>query len=225
MRSLSVSAVVLGGLLGVLLAIGLTPAPEAFDASPSTERPSPSPVPRRAAPEGADCMETADALRRERDALQRRHQTASMIQRVQQVRRAQREGLPQPWPQEVMDRLDPAGFEVAVAEAARATGFQVQGLDCAEFPCVVAVDKTEDLRVTSGSSGEDLQPLLEALMEQLGDVTVVSQIAALRPGPRYQASFALSDRPLGDVEGAQRRVRWRTDQLYGRTFHGSQVTP
>ncbi|MEO0604564.1 MAG: hypothetical protein AAF211_24225, partial [Myxococcota bacterium] len=175
-----------------------------------TEAPTPTPAPASSVP--ADCVDVVAFLEEERSSLERRRDTARLVQRAQAVRRGQREGEAWPWPDDVVTALQPAAFEAAVSAAAAETGFTVLAVACAEFPCIARVEKTEGLQNLAGSSDEDLQPLLAALGPDYDDLSPSMIVAGLRAGPPpvYRASFVLADRKLRD---ARRRLEWRMEQL------------
>ncbi|MEM6929698.1 MAG: hypothetical protein AAF602_22355, partial [Myxococcota bacterium] len=213
MRPIELAVPVIGLLAGVAVAVGMGDAPES--PGPVTVTVVTSPAPASPASEvPADCVDVVAFLEEERTSLERRRDTARLVQRAQTVRRQQREGTVQPWPDEVTGVLRPSAFEAAVSDAAAQTGFTVLAVECAEFPCIARVEKTEGLKNLAGSSEEDLQVLLAALGPDYANLSSSMIVASLQAGPPpvYRASFVLADRELPD---ARRRLEWRMEQLAG----------
>jgi len=205
---------VLGLLVGAAVASTIAPSPPPSNAPPEAAEPAPEPP----APAGdRDCAAEATRLRDDIELLERRHDTARLIRQAQEIRRAQREGLRQPWPDDVDPALAPDAFEAAVREAAGHADFRVLGLDCAEYPCIATVEKTEDIELTEGSSIRDLDPMLEALEDEIGEFSpaYLSALNLSKQG-RYVATFALADRDLDGIEGAKRRLHWRAERAMDR---------
>lgn len=170
----------------------------------------------------AGASQPCTAARAEREAavgdVTRALETAKALLSVQRVRREQREGVAQPWPDRVHPALRPEGWRAAVHAAAAQSGFEVAGIDCQEYPCLATVVKTEGLRFTDGtSSAYDARPFLEAMPTEIVEDGASVMMMAFVPepvGPRYVATvgwYGPHDKP---DDGARKRLNVRLMSLH-----------
>lgn len=212
MRWLEVFVVPLGLVVGIGLVLliqgGEAVIAEGERPPPSTGRPV---APKLAVGDDEDCASAVEEVQQTVHQLEQRLAIAKLIRSAQKARRAEREGIPQPWPDDVAPSLRSSAFEATVRSAANETGFRVLSMDCSEYPCVATIDKSEGLLVASGSSSKDLEVLIDAL-DVGDDVRAGPSRSALTREGRYVSSFALVDQNIDNAEGAERRLQWRLER-------------
>ncbi len=150
------------GVIGLALGGGATLA---WDVpSPAAVSPSKAPA-SEAAPVielGEDCPDRRTVLEEQIASRRAELEAITVTDRIREAQRIEREGAPIPWPEDPGD-LAPEVLEAALRDAiAEVEGFEFAGMDCEEFPCVVAFAASED-REESGTGLAFFEPVLEGL--------------------------------------------------------------
>ncbi len=110
------------------------------------------------------CPARRTALEEEAARLGRELEAVELQLRIAEYRQIDREGVEQAWPEEpdpmqVPDVLK-ATLEAALLETHAG---ELLGMDCDEFPCIVALESGHPPEVPGGASTDAFEPLFEAL--------------------------------------------------------------
>lgn len=179
-------------------------------------RPSPPPpdTAEAAAEAAVDCDERRTVLVQQRESVQDELATARLRLRFMEARRLQREGPEQPWVPDADPRLVPETFERAAREAAERADMDVLELDCAEFPCIVAVQRHVQPDHT-GNSSADYAAFVEDLAEQ-GYTELRRSTSAV--GADDDRFGVVTYAPFESAEGFDVRLAHRTKALIARRY-------
>lgn len=148
-------------VFGAAVAIGraTTPdarTPESVETGAAAD-PDAAPLPR-------DCAARRAHATGEKQRLQSAVEAKALELRMQRARREEREGPPQPWPEDVPPLLAPEAFRAALHEITEEMGtFTRVEIDCEEHPCLALVVVAEEHQTFEAMPDDELRPLVDAL--------------------------------------------------------------
>jgi len=118
----------------------------------------------------ARCPERV-AVAREAEALRERHRVAQELLRGLRATEIELIGEPPPWPEALPPELRPDQARATVERAFEGTRYRIEGIDCEEFPCIVATSWD----VEPEDTDDHLAPSRKLSAEELEDKGVDTQ--------------------------------------------------
>ncbi len=164
------------GASSSIAGMGLTVAVLAVSAGPKTAVPSLG-VPLGAAPLDTrvvsplalpdECAGRKVVLDSEANGLLEELEAADLQLRIVEHRRIRREGMEQSWPDDPDPMQMPEVLRISMLEALDETGVgNLVGMDCEEYPCIVAIETGRPPSVEGGSDVSVFFPALVALNDK-----------------------------------------------------------
>lgn len=156
---------VLAGLAVGAVAFGASPSPETPHVAPAPIAPLAEVQPPLVLPaqcDGRKVVLDAEAIR-----LQNEISVIDLQAGIAEQRRLRREGVEQPWPEKPDPLQVPDALRSNLEDALAATGTgHLIGMDCEEYPCIVAIGSGRTAEQEGGITSATFSPLFDALNER-----------------------------------------------------------
>lgn len=164
--------------------------------------------------ETGPCLQNK-VVAREYQQLEQRLSVATELLRGLRATETELVGAPVPWPASLPEDYAPDRVRAAVERAFADTPYQVDWIDCEEFPCIVATQWTEETDEAQpaqpfqhsfkelSDKGVDNRQLMLSAKFLLGGGVTVKEWSALGPAELVE-----------DVPNKRLNHRWRTVEAY-----------